>query len=122
MHARMQSYQAKIAMKQRQSTVEPVIGTLVNFLGMKRVNTIGRVQANKCLTMAAIAYNLKKLLKHSIERPKNIIEQAVSNQIRVIDGLYMIKNASMVFRTVITHEMVQLVKFNTTLNWISGSK
>ena len=122
MHARMQSYQAKIAMKQRQSTVEPVIGTLVNFLGMKRVNTIGRVQANKCLTMAAIAYNLKKLLKHSIERPKNIIEQAVSNQIRFIDGLYMIKNASMVFRTVITHEMVQLVKFNTTLNWISGSK
>jgi hypothetical protein len=118
----MQSYQAKIAMKQRQSTVEPVIGTLVNFLGMKRLNTIGRVQANKCLTMAAIAYNLKKLVKHSIERPKNIIEQAVLNQKRVIDSLNMIKNVSMVFRTVITHEMVQLVKFNTTLNTISCSK
>ena len=52
-------------MKQRQSTVEPVIGTLVNYLGMKRVNTKGLLQANKCLTMAAVAYNLKKLLKHT---------------------------------------------------------
>ena len=53
-------------MKKRQSTVEPVIGTLVNYLGMKRVNTKGLTQANKCMTMAAVAYNLKKLLKHRI--------------------------------------------------------
>jgi hypothetical protein len=65
MHLRMQSRKAKRLMKQRQSTVEPVIGTLVNYLGMKRVNTKGLLQANKCLTMAAVAYNLKKLLKHT---------------------------------------------------------
>jgi len=63
MHKRMQTRRAKRLMKERQSTVEPVIGTLVNFLGMKRVNTKGLEQANKCLTMAATAYNLKKLLK-----------------------------------------------------------
>ncbi|MDP3467365.1 MAG: transposase [Daejeonella sp.] len=122
MHVRMQSYQAKIAMKQRQSTVKPVIGTLVNFLGMKQVNTLGRVQANKCLTMAAIAYNLKKLLKHNITRPKNAIEQVLINQKRVIDSLKIIKNALVVLITLFTQEMIQLVKFNTTLNWTSGSK
>lgn len=64
MHIRMQSRKAKILMKKRQSTVEPVIGTLVNYLGLKRVNTKGIQQVNKCITMAAIAYNLKKLIKH----------------------------------------------------------
>jgi transposase len=64
MHERMQSKRAKQMMKRRQSTVEPVIGTLVNFLGMKKVNTKGLIQANKCLTMAAVAYNLKKMMKH----------------------------------------------------------
>jgi transposase len=65
MHLRMQTKAAKRRMKERQSTVEPVIGTLVNFLGMKRVNTHGLGLANKCVTLAAVAYNLKKLLKHS---------------------------------------------------------
>lgn len=64
MHERMQTSKAKLLMKLRQSTVEPVIGTLVNYLGIKRVNSKGLAQANKCLTMAAIAYNLKKMLKH----------------------------------------------------------
>ncbi|WP_134090847.1 IS1182 family transposase [Olivibacter sp. XZL3] len=70
MHLRMQTKKAKILMRKRQSTVEPVIGTLVNYLGMKKVNTKGLAQANKCMTIAAIAYNLKKMLKFS---PKNWI-------------------------------------------------
>ena len=69
MHIRMQTRKAKILMKLRQSTVEPVIGTLTNYLGIKRVNTKGLNQANKCLTMAAVAYNLKKMLRY---RPKLI--------------------------------------------------
>jgi len=64
MHIRMQTKKAKILMKKRQATVEPVIGTLVNYLGLKKVNTIGLKQANKCMTLSAVAYNLKKLLKH----------------------------------------------------------
>lgn len=67
MHQRMQTRKAKILMKLRQSTVEPVIGTLVNYMGIKRVNSKGIEQANKCLTMAAIAYNLKKMLKHQFK-------------------------------------------------------
>jgi uncharacterized protein (UPF0179 family) len=50
--------------KERMSTVEPVFGTLLNFLGMKKVNTRGLKQANKCMIMASVAYNLKKLLKY----------------------------------------------------------
>lgn len=63
MQARMQTTKGKRMMKLRQSTVEPVLGTLVNFLGMKRVNTIGIDQACKCMLAAASAYNVKKLLK-----------------------------------------------------------
>ena len=63
MHARLQTPYAKGMKKLRQSTVEPVLGTLVNFLGMRRVNVRGIRHANKCMIMAAIAYNIKKLLK-----------------------------------------------------------
>ena len=49
----------------RMSTVEPVFGTLINFLGMQKVNTRGLKQANKCMLMAATAFNLKKLLKYA---------------------------------------------------------
>ena len=47
------------------STVEPVFGTLINFLGMQKVNTRGLKQANKCMLMAATAFNLKKRLKYA---------------------------------------------------------
>ncbi len=63
MHNRLQTPRAKLMKKIRSSTVEPVLGTLVNFLGMRRVYTKGISLADKCMTMAAIAYNLKKLMK-----------------------------------------------------------
>lgn len=66
MHVRLQSPYAKKMKKLRQSTVEPVLGTLINYLGMRRINTRGIAKANKCMIMAAIAYNLKKLLKFAI--------------------------------------------------------
>lgn len=69
---------------QRMATVEPVFGTLINFLGMRKVNTRGQSGANKCMLMAATAFNLKKLLKYaqepiktmakSVEIPKMIIQ------------------------------------------------
>ena len=64
MHERMLTRKAKRLMKRRQATVEPVIGTLINYMGMKRVNTKGLEKANKCMTLSAVAYNIKKLLKH----------------------------------------------------------
>lgn len=63
METRMQTPKGERMKKLRQSTVEPVIGTLVNYLGMRKVNTIGIKQANKCMLMAAVAYNLKKMIK-----------------------------------------------------------
>jgi hypothetical protein len=68
MHAKLQTQKAKRMKKLRSSTVEPVLGTLVNYLGMRRVNTRGIAQANKCMLMAAIAYNLKKLLKFTTRK------------------------------------------------------
>jgi hypothetical protein len=63
MHARWQTVNRQKIRRIRSSTVEPVLGTMVNFLAMRRVNTRGIKQANKCIIMSAIAYNLKKLLK-----------------------------------------------------------
>lgn len=62
MHQRLQTVSREKIRQIRGSTVEPVLGTLVNYLGMRRVNTRGLQQANKCMLMAAVAYNLKKLL------------------------------------------------------------
>lgn len=63
MHKRMEDDYGKQMMVIRKSTVEPVIGNLVEYLGMRKVNTIGIKLANKCMIMAGIAHNLKKLIK-----------------------------------------------------------
>lgn len=49
--------------KRRSSRVEPVLGTLINYQNMRRVNTRGMTNANKHVLMAALTYNLKKYLK-----------------------------------------------------------
>jgi transposase len=64
MHERMQSNKAKIMRKIRQSTVEPVLGTLINFMNMRRVNTRGIELANKHVLLAATVYNLKKYMNY----------------------------------------------------------
>jgi transposase len=69
MHHKMQTPYAKRIMRIRSSTVEPVLGTLINFLNMKRVNTRGIEQANKHVLMASTAYNLKKYLKFNTRKP-----------------------------------------------------
>src|SRR5439155_14968393 len=68
MHDRMQSVNREKIRQTRSSTEEPVLGTLVNYLAMRRVNTRGIKQASKCILMSAVAYNLKKLLKWESER------------------------------------------------------
>jgi hypothetical protein len=57
--------------KVRSKTVEPVLGTLINFLNMKRVNSRGIQQANKHVLMAAMTYNLKKYLKFIAKKSKS---------------------------------------------------
>ncbi|SEI40543.1 Transposase DDE domain-containing protein [Dyadobacter sp. SG02] len=67
MHKQLESDKAKLFKKLRSSTVEPVIGSLINYTGMSRINVNGIKQANQCMIMAAFAYNLKKLLKCKVE-------------------------------------------------------
>ena len=49
--------------------MEPVVGTLINFLNMKQVNKRGIKQANKCLLIATILYNIKKMMKFNTLKP-----------------------------------------------------
>jgi hypothetical protein len=80
MHLKMQTEYAKRIMKKRSSTVEPVLGTLINFLNMKRVNTRGIKQAHKHVLMAALTYNLKKYLKF-ISRKSVAKVQAIDREL-----------------------------------------
>lgn len=56
-------YYTRFLTKRRSSRVETVLGTLINYHNMKRVNTRGIKNANKYVLMAALTYNLKKYLK-----------------------------------------------------------
>ena len=76
MHAKMQA-KPEYAQKMRRirsRTVEPVLGTLLNFLGMRKVYTRGLKQANKHVLMAALAYNLKKYVKYISKQPSQPID------------------------------------------------
>lgn len=60
---RVNSPKGQYYKRKRHSTVEPVLGILTQFMGMRKVYTKGIHNANKQFIMAAIAYNLKKYLK-----------------------------------------------------------
>jgi len=57
----------------RQSTVEPVLGTLINFMGLRKINTRGIKQAHKVMLLAATAYNLKKLLNFKPAKSRSAV-------------------------------------------------
>ncbi|MCO6426850.1 IS1182 family transposase, partial [Nitrosomonas communis] len=88
MHERMKSSYARKVKKLRQSTVEPVLGTLINFLAMKRVNTRGIKLANKCMLMAAIAYNLKKAMNFKKTRPMTAVLGLSREAIQRLSSLF----------------------------------
>jgi hypothetical protein len=83
MHQRLQTRKAKVYKKLRSSTVEPVLGTLINFMGMRRIWTRGIQQANKFMLGAAIAYNLKKWLNYKPKTRK--VTEMVSQVPTVLD-------------------------------------
>jgi transposase len=69
MQEKIESKKGRKMKKIRSSTVEPVFGSLINYTGLRRINTKGLKQANKCMIMAAVAYNLKKLIKINKLKP-----------------------------------------------------
>ncbi|MDF9797828.1 hypothetical protein OKW21_003091 [Catalinimonas alkaloidigena] len=83
MIARVESSKGQYLKKRRQATVEPVLGTLINFMGMRKINTRGLALAHKNFVLAAASYNLKKYLNFS---KKRVIAQvnALEGQISAI--------------------------------------
>lgn len=57
----------------RQRTVEPVFGSLLHHYGLRRVGTKGQAAAHKTMLLSAIAYNLKKLLKHQSKQVASVV-------------------------------------------------
>ena len=82
MHKKLteQPLYAKKMSRTRSKTVEPVLGTLINFTNMKRVNTRGMEAANKHVLLSAMVYNLKKLMKYEQQTRKTI-----ANALKKID-------------------------------------
>ena len=62
--------------KRRSSRVEPVLGTLINYHSMKKVNCRGMKNANKHVLMAALTYNLKKYLKFITKKVSRNVQVA----------------------------------------------
>jgi hypothetical protein len=70
----------------RSGTVEPVLGTLINFVNMKRVNTRGIELANKHVLMATLTYNLKKYMKFI---GKKVVSNAIAVQVEAKTAFYV---------------------------------
>jgi len=87
--ARQQTVKAKVMKRKRSSTVEPVWGTLINFMGMKRMNARGLAAANKMLILSATCYNLKKWLKFMA--PKTNIKAMAMLQAKAREAFAHIK-------------------------------
>ena len=60
---RQHSLDGKRMVRERGGTVEPVFGSLINYYGLRKINVKGKSGAHKCMLMAAIAFNIKKLMK-----------------------------------------------------------
>ena len=96
---RQQTVKAKMMKRKRSSTVEPVWGTLINFMGVKRINSRGLAAANKILIIAAACYNLKKWLK--FVSPKSNIKTRVLLKTKTQEVFAFIK---MMFTKLITNQ------------------
>ena len=83
MQRRVESPKGKQMKSLRSSTVEPVFGSIINHTGLNRINAKGLKQANKCMLVAAAAYNLKKLLRLKFE-PLIAVPTTVINGINVL--------------------------------------
>jgi len=89
----------KQKMRLRKSTVEPVWGTLLDFRRMRKVYTKGNDLANKQLLMAAVAYNLKKLM--GFKSPKTTISViksvGIATKNTLVSQLLTVLNLSLQF-------------------------
>lgn len=81
-YSRQHSKRGRQMKKLRQSTVEPVFGSLTSYYGLRKIGVLGKAGAHKVMLMAAIAFNLKKYLKKGGRQPSQASFKAI------IDALY----------------------------------
>ncbi|WP_461074045.1 transposase [Spirosoma horti] len=78
---RLSSRFGKRMMRIRSATVEPVLGSLINYYGLRQINTRSREAATKVMYVAAMAYNIKKYLRFtSVEQGGMVIALPVPDQ------------------------------------------
>jgi transposase len=97
--ARLKTKQGRRFKYIRSSTVEPVFGSLTQFFGMRKVNTIGLKQANKVMMMAGTAYNIKKYLKFIDRKVKSKAEEvkaSLNHFFAALKGEYLVFNTPVV--------------------------
>lgn len=87
---RVKSKRGRYMKTKRHSTVEPVFGTLTQFMGLRKVNTLGIRQANKVMLMAAVAYNIKKYLKFTQKMTNSMSQEAQLAALYFIDAIGLI--------------------------------
>jgi hypothetical protein len=95
MHVKLQTLYAKRILKKRSSTVEPVLGTMLNFMKLKRVNARGIKQAMKHVLMSALTYNLKKYM-HFINKIRTSVSlalnfQTIMNKMNVVFNIFCLR-------------------------------
>ena len=71
-YSRQHSRRGHQMKKLRQSTVEPVFGSLTQYYGLRKIGVLGKAGAHKVMLMAAIAFNLKKYLKNGGRKPSRV--------------------------------------------------
>jgi transposase len=76
-YERQQSKRGRQMKKLRQSTVEPVFGSLTQYYGLRKIGVLGKAGAHKVMLMAAIAFNLKKYLKKGRKKPSYAFCKAI---------------------------------------------
>lgn len=76
-YSRQHSKRGKQMKKLRQSTVEPVFGSLTHYYGLRKIGVLGKAGAHKVMLMAAIAFNLKKYLKKGGTKPSYAFFKAI---------------------------------------------
>jgi hypothetical protein len=56
----------------RSVTVEPVLGSLITYYGLRHLSKKGEAGAAKVMYLAAMAYNLKKCLRFNSFQPSGL--------------------------------------------------
>ncbi|WP_229663664.1 transposase [Pedobacter quisquiliarum] len=81
-YQRQQSKRGRHMRKLRQSTVEPVFGSLTQYYGLRKIGVLGKSDAHKVMLMAAIAFNLKKYLKTGGRKPFKAVFEAIIDDLQ----------------------------------------